>query len=95
MFRRINIDEENRLARESVHKLRRLIKESSRLVRIGLVTSVLVAGFLIFDLTVIRKFDGAMLAILSVFLILNVLDLFLNRKRLHELEEIGQSQKLR
>jgi hypothetical protein len=91
MFRRINIDEENKLARESPNDLRRLTTESSRLVRIGLVTSVLVAGFLILDFSVTQKFDAAILAILTVSLISNTIGLLQNRKRLFELKEIGRS----
>ena len=89
MFRRINIEEENNLARESFAEFQRLRKESSSLCRLSLVSALVAALLIAMDLFVFRKFEGWGQAGVVAFLISSLLNYSFSRRRLKEIESIG------
>ena len=92
MFRRINIEEENNLARESFAEFQRIKKESSSLCRLSLVSALVAATVIALDLLVFRKLDGWIQGGAIVFLISSLLNYSFSRRRLKEIEAIGHAR---
>ena len=92
MFRRINIDKENKLARESEAGFHKLVKDQKLLSQIHTITAVIAGAFLLYDLTLGHKYDGVFIGGAIVFILLNIFSRFSCHKRLKELHEIRETR---
>ena len=92
MFRRINIDQENREARESNEVLSGLLSESTKLVRIAAISIGTSFLILFCDLLFLSKLDSFMQSMVTSFLVLSIIHCVTSSQRLRELKLINHSK---